>query len=347
MRLNFCTLFDSSYLTRGLVMYESLIQYSSDFHLYIFAFDDKTREILAKLSLSKVTVISLSEFEDEELLKVKSMRSVAEYCWTCTPSAILYCIQKYQLDNCTYLDSDLLFYSDPKVLIDEMGEDSVLITEHRYSPEYNQIDKSGKYCVQFLTFKNDERGINVLNWWRDQCLKWCYARSEDGKFGDQKYLDDWPTRFDGIHELKHIGGGVAPWNLQQYVFFKKDNVIFLKENISGKSAPLIFFHFHHLKFYSNEIVKITSDYLILKKVINYLYFPYIRKLIEMKGRISKIDSTFDPNGAQDPSSNKPFTIWDKIHLYKTAVLKFNFKEIMTISKYLNLHNYFSLKDICE
>lgn len=326
-------------------MYESLIQHTSDFHLYIFAFDDTAYNVLIKLALPNITVIPLNEFEDSELLKVKPTRSIAEYCWTCTPSTILYCIQKYGLDNCTYIDADLFFYSDPKVLIDEMGANSVLITAHRYTPEYDQTAESGKYCVQFTTFRNDEKGMKVLNWWRYECLKWCYAKCEDGKFGDQKYLDDWTTRFEGVHELAHIGGGVAPWNLQQYDFSKKNNTIFLREEGKERNVALVFFHFHHLKFYLNDIVKITSNYLISERVIRYLYSPYIRQLVEMKRRIKFLTPNTDPGGAKSNSPGKPYSLRDKIHLYKGAAMKFNYREIRGVAQKINLHNFFYLNDI--
>ena len=68
---NFCTLFDSNYLSRGLVMYESLNRHCKDFHLYVFTFDNKTFEVLRKFNLLNITIISLDQFEDEELLKAK------------------------------------------------------------------------------------------------------------------------------------------------------------------------------------------------------------------------------------------------------------------------------------
>jgi len=188
-------------------MYESLERCSGDFHLYVFAFDDKSYELLQKLDYEYMTVISLDSFEDDELLKVKSERGAGEYCWTCTPSVIKYAIENYDLDSCTYLDADLYFFANPAVLIDEMKGASVLITDHRYTSEYDQSATSGIYCVQFMTFKNNDFGLNVLNWWRDACIEWCFNRFEDGKFGDQKYLDDWPNRFEGIHVLQHLGGG--------------------------------------------------------------------------------------------------------------------------------------------
>ncbi len=285
---NYCTLFDSNYLTRGLAMYESLKKHSDKFYLYIFAFDDISCDLLKKLNLEFVTVISLKKFEDKELLKVKGDRSAGEYCWTCTPSTIKYCIESYNLDACTYLDADLYFLSNPDVLIEEMGGKSVLITEHRYTPEYDQSATSGIYCVQFMTFKNDENGMKALNWWRDSCNEWCYARFEDGKFGDQKYLDDWTTRFEGIHVLKNLGGGVAPWNVQQY-------------DLSDKNFNLIFYHFHDFKILLNGKVDL-GGYKLAESDIEILYKPYTRYLHKITKELMKIDSKNDYNGI---ASNKP------------------------------------------
>ncbi|TZF85914.1 glycosyl transferase (plasmid) [Pedobacter sp. BS3] len=286
--LNFCTLFDSNYLSRGLTMYRSLEKYCHDYHLYIFAFDSKCYDILSNLNLAKATVISLAEFEDQELLEVKKKRTSQEYCWTCTPSTILYCINKFSLDHCTYIDADLLFFSDPKVLVDEMGPKSVMISEHRYTPEYDQTKKCGKYCVQFMTFKNNPEGMHVLNWWKNACMEWCHARFEDNKFGDQKYLDNWMEIFDCVHELKHLGGGVAPWNVQQYHFEKKNGRMVGKELSTNKEFDLVFYHFQDFRRSINNIYQIASWYHFSKDIIRSIYEPYIRTLSATEREIIKV-----------------------------------------------------------
>jgi hypothetical protein len=256
--------------------------------------------VLKKLNLPKTTVISLPEFEDEELLKVKKDRTPVEYCWTCTPSVIKFCIENYSLDSCTYLDADLYFWSDPRILIEEMGNKSVLITPHRYTPKYDQTKRSGKYCVQFMTFKNDECGMHVLNWWRNACLDWCYARVEDGKFGDQKYLDDWLERFNCVHELRHLGGGVAPWNVQQYSFIYKEGKLIGTELASGVNFELIFYHFHYVRFYYvpfylNKKVDL-GPYELNKEIINLIYKPYLRELKRMEELVKNLGYKIDPYG---------------------------------------------------
>lgn len=297
---NFCTLFDSNYFIKGLTMYKSLRNHCDDFHLYIFAFDDKCFNLLSKQKLPNVSVIPLNEFEDPDLLMVKPTRTPTEYCWTCTPSTILYCIEKYHLKLCTYIDADLYFYSDPKVLIDEMGDKSVLITKHRYTPEYDQTNTSGKYCVQFISFKADQNGFEVLKWWRNACLNWCYNHYDDGKFGDQKYLDDWTTRFTGIHELKHLGGGVAPWNMQQYTFIKQKKNWIGTEISTRNSFALVFFHFHQSLSFKKGLARefmVVSDYYSMSDVTKkQLYIPYVFALIKFYYRYKLKNYNFDGLG---------------------------------------------------
>ena len=309
MKLNFCTLFNSFYLSRGLLMYRSLAKQSSDFHLYVFAFDDVTYDFLKKENYPNLTVISLKEFEDPELLKVKPQRNAGEYCWTCASSTILYSIEKYKLDICTYIDADMYFYSDPKVLVEEMGDKSVLITEHRFTEAYSGSAIYGKYCVQFVTFKNNAKGMEVLQWWRNACINWCYGRLEDDKFGDQKYLDDWTTRFDCVHELEHLGGGIAPWNLQQYEFKNAaGNKIAGKEIKSGKLFEAVFFHYHGLKFYSNKVVALTGkDYEMTNDARELFYFDYVKKIVALKREINLKLPNVNVDGATELSPELPYT----------------------------------------
>lgn len=106
---SFCTLFDSYYLVKGLTMYNSLLQSGDPFTLYIFCFDDLTLQILNKLDLVNVVLISLGDFESEALKKIKQERTTGEYCWTCTPHIIQYILDKYRLPSVTYVDADLFF----------------------------------------------------------------------------------------------------------------------------------------------------------------------------------------------------------------------------------------------
>jgi len=303
--LNFCTLFDTNYLARGLAMYESLSKVCSSFHLYVFAFDDECYTYLKQEELPYMTPVSLNEFENDALLGVKHSRSTAEYCWTSTPFTILYCLEKFSLPSCTYLDADMIFYSDPQVLVDEMGQKSVLISKHGYPRLYDQSWYSGIYCVQFMYFKNNADGLHVLNWWKDRCIEWCYARLEDGKFGDQKYLDDWPTRFSSVHVLQHPGGGLAPWNLIRYNVYKDGDLISISEKGKTGRHNVVFFHYHGVKFFADGKVSLAGPlYEITPWVKQVFYFQYIERLLAIASGIFLEGRLLDANGAKQSSPSR-------------------------------------------
>jgi hypothetical protein len=286
---NFCTLFDSFYLSRGLALYDSLMEHSSGFHLYIFAFDDLSYKILKDLSLKHVTLIPLSDFETGELLEVKNSRSKAEYCWTCTPSVIYHVISNFNISECTYLDADLFFYSDPSVLIAELDakKKNVLITAHRYSflPRLYEEKRAGIFCVQFMTFRNEESSLKVLDKWRNQCIEWCFARHEDGKFGDQKYLDKWPELYGNVHILEHPGGGIAPWNMTDYLFGSSGNSITGEVRASAVSFNVVFFHYQYVKFLRDGSFDL-GWYIIPSALKMLFYREYIFKLVAFEDSLT-------------------------------------------------------------
>lgn len=292
--MDFCTLFNRNYLSRGLALYESLRRHVDDFRLFVFAFDDDTAEVLDALDLPKLVTIPLTDFEDGELLRVKGSRSPVEYCWTSTSSTILYVLEQYDSPLCTYVDADVYFFADPSPLLQELSDDSVLLTEHRYTPRYDRSRESGTYCVQFTAFRNDERGLRALRWWRDSCIEWCYARHEDGKFGDQKYLDDWLDRFEGVHVLEHPGGGLAPWNVQQYDIYERDGSVWCRSRKSGGEFPVVFYHFHALRFLTPARVDFWA-YRLDEDDIHLLYRPYVADLVDQGDRVKAIRPDIDPH----------------------------------------------------
>jgi hypothetical protein len=127
--------------------------------------------------------------------------------------------------------------------------------------------------VQYLVFRNDDRARRCLEWWRDRCLEWCYAKPEDGKLGDQKYLDDWPQRFDGVHVLQHKGGGLAPWNISQYEVRMDDG------RLMADDDPAIFFHYHGLRLRLDGRHRLAPPaYLLSADVRRLFYDPYVAAL---------------------------------------------------------------------
>jgi hypothetical protein len=327
--LNFVTLFNANYLSRGLYMYRSLENVCASFHLYVVAFDDITYNYFQKFPEKNLTVISLQEFEDEKLLGIKNTRSATEYCWTCTASTVRYAIQRFQLNHGVYVDADMCFYSNPKSLFDEWGDKSVLLTEHRYTAVYDQSELSGKYCVQFVGFKNDTDGMQALNYWRDVCIDWCYARAEEGKYGDQKYLDDWTSRFKNVHVLQHLGGGLAPWNMQQYRFAASDGKLIGTEIQSGKNFEAVFFHFHALKIYTDNIAFLAPHiYEMNEDVKRLFYAPYANGIFQLSHEIHKnTDHVFNANNAHEKSPEQPVNYLSLLKWYVYFVRR-NIKNII-------------------
>jgi len=276
---HFVTLFDQGFLAMGLSLHRSLIEHAGNFHLWIICMDEEVEQSLRQLALPQVSLIPLAQVETEQLLAVKGGRSRGEYCWTMTPFAPAAVLDRAPAaQQVTYLDADLFFFADPQILLREFAESGkhVLITEHAFAPEYDVAAASGRFCVQFMTFRRTVPGLEVLHSWQAQCIEWCFARFEQDRFGDQKYLDAWPARFpDAVHILRQTDKTLAPWNASWF----------------AARAPLapVFYHFQGFRLVQGRQVVCWVGYR-LGASARPLYQKYMAAMgdaidrIEMLGR---------------------------------------------------------------
>lgn len=247
-------------------------RHAGDYMLWILCVDDEVYHILVTLNLINVRLLQLSTLETDELKRIKAIRTKGEYCWTLTPFAPRFVFESDDsVARVTYIDADMWFRKNPAPIFKEFEAScsQVLITDHAYAPEYDHSATSGQYCVQFITFTRTG-GEVIRKWWEERCVEWCYARVEDGKFGDQKYLDDWPERFaEQVHVLKNKELLLAPWNATRFPY--------------GNAC---LWHFHNLRLITNKkSTRVLFGIFPLPKLTQvYIYQPYlqdIRKAIEL------------------------------------------------------------------
>lgn len=276
--MNFCTLFDSYYLHKGIALYLSLERVTSDFHLYVMAFDKNSFDKLRSFGFTRMTVELLDDFETPELKAVKPTRNKAEYCWTAGPSVIYHFLKKYGLEKITYLDSDLFFLASPEIIEKEAGESSVVITEQNISEE--AAKRYGRYCVQYMTFKNDEDGLGALTWWRDSCIDWCFQIMEPTRYADQKYIDEFPKKWNNVYVLKNLGVGIAPWNMHRYKY--SESTLSFKD----EEWPLVFFHMHGviIRIKNKILVAHSHHYALNNDVKKLFYEPYAALMVEVANK---------------------------------------------------------------
>ncbi|CAK0763275.1 conserved hypothetical protein [Gammaproteobacteria bacterium] len=274
---HFCTYFDSNYLLRGLTLYRSLRATGVSFRYYVLCLDQPCHDLLSTLALPDLYPVQLASVEawDGDLIVAKANRSRIEYYFTLSPVFPLYVLEHWhEVEIITYLDADLYFYGSPAALFKELSDQSVLIIEHRFPDYLEDKKKYGRFNVQYESFRRDEQGLACLRGWRNDCVAWCHDRLDGERYADQKYLDQWPRRYNRLVISQLKGAGLAPWNWARYP------LSFAHGQFTVDGEELIFYHFHGVKilhpcFISHGL----ADFGIMpKKYRRPLYTGYIHAL---------------------------------------------------------------------
>jgi glycosyltransferase involved in cell wall biosynthesis len=178
-----------------------------------------------------------------------------------------------------FFDPDTHVYSDLNQLIDEFGENSVLITPHCSEDavrdaeiHYNEISSlaHGVFNLGFLGLRNSPEAGQVIDFWCRRLIRHCVDDHARGLFTDQKWFNLVPVFFEGVKVLKHRGCNTASWNIARRPVTMRDGVI------HAGCDPLIFFHFSG---YDKNVPRTLFD-------IFGRYNDVLEKLIEDYDRIN-------------------------------------------------------------
>jgi hypothetical protein len=287
---NIATYFDYNYLSRGLILIESLNRFTNiEFHFYILCLDQMTLEYFKDNKAPGVTTINLDEIESRypELETAKNNRSAFEYYFTLSPILPLFILEKFKVDQVTTMDADIYFFEDPTPLFQEIKKHSISITPHNFSKDIDHLAKFGKYNVSFQSFKNDSVAVKCLLKWKNQCIDWCYDKLEPERFADQKYLDEWENEYPDLYVINIPGCGIAPWNLNRYSLSVENH------SVLTDSHKLIYYHFHQLKIINDRLIRHVLPLFNVKPthfINTRIYLPYISLLnLKRLGNDTKIE----------------------------------------------------------
>jgi len=304
---DYCSHFDWKYLPKAIALYRSLARHCAPFKFWVFPLDLKTYNYLKAARFPDMKVMPFDILETEEVLSVKSGRTWQEYVWTMTPLVPKKVLEIADVPSATYLDADMFFFGSPLPIEREINDKSIVIVEHRFPiQEASRASTVGCFNVSFLHFRRDENAKACLDWWATKCIEWCFYRKEDGKFCDQKYLDEWPARFKGVHALQYPGCGLAPWNIAAHRVEKRDGKLIMD------GAFLIFYHFHEFEIGIGSGKHKLANWPIPTDARQHIYEPYVRAIDESL-QIMKYSAIDDGWNTRAAAEGQAKTVLAELH----------------------------------
>lgn len=278
MKINFCSYFDIKYLSKFLVLKNSIDIFSLNYNHFVLALDEYVEDFFKRKKFKNIEVIKLKDLEQEykDLITAKNNRELIEYYFTLSPFLPKYIFEKFKLNNIFYVDSDFFFYKNPKHLFLQNNNDSITLIRQLSDPKY------GLFNMGLIHYNfNFNETAEVINTWSHQCLNYCSDTPDLKKntYADQKYLDEWIVKLKNIKVLYPEYSVLSPWDSNESIENNIDNIFA--------------FHFHGFQTESKYFISGFSNYnkRLSKLILKNIYVPYAKKIFTVKKKYNLEDSS--------------------------------------------------------
>ncbi len=249
-------------MAQALSLAESLKKNQPNSSLTIGLVDKKSSEI--DYDNFSCQVIEASEIGVPDFDSLWKKYDIIEFNTAVKPFFFKYLIQKHTEENIfIYLDPDTYLFNNFSSFEEDINNASIVLTPHIYQTVKGILNKVyekeniflnfGIYNLGFLAVNtNFEETTDILNWWGDRTLEYCYIQPEKGLFTDQIWFNFAPIFFKHTKITRHKGLNVAPWNIHERNIIVKEDTYFVENN------PLVFWHFSG--FRPNEDLQVSQGF---------------------------------------------------------------------------------------
>jgi glycosyltransferase involved in cell wall biosynthesis len=278
----YCTYFDHNYLAQGLALFESLEKHAGRFELWVLAHSPECEAFLKRIQHPCLKILSIGELLglNPQLEPVQSSRSPAEFYFTASPVWFRHVLERVPIGTTvTKIDADCFLFSSPEALLAGDSTASIVITPHRHGTKHSS--RYGIYNVGWVSVQSGRLGVTCARKWEQQCLEWCFDKPDGKRYADQKYLDNWPSRYPDLHISNCKGANLAYWNVNRSELSVRNGKIL----VDGE--PLVFYHFSGLKKISHGVYDPQwEQYGVLRNdvLLQRIYHPYLQALRRQEKR---------------------------------------------------------------
>lgn len=193
----FCSIANTNNYTQLTNFYYSLINYFTDFHLFVCCMEKETYDLLKSLKLENATFISISNIENSELINLRKNISISEYIHVVKPFFIYFLLKNnYNLKHLLYINPSTLLIRDPSGIFDFFDKASIISFAQKNLRKNKLIEQNVN--KDLIGFKRDSNAFNFLYSWMDKINNNGNITKTNNKIFNQMFTDANINIFQGI-----------------------------------------------------------------------------------------------------------------------------------------------------
>lgn len=240
-----CTIIAMNYLPQAMALLESTRKVYPEIEFYVLIIDGDDTAIpylpSAKILLPKDLSIHSSWLEE-----MNSYYDAMELATSLKPF-LLDTLLESGVETVTFLDPDILLFSELTDGIEAAIDCGIALTPHRLTPsnildpEFSETSflQYGIFNLGYITVGQKSKAM--LKWWGERLRWYCTKFPSDSVFTDQKWINFIPALFN-FKIVKNLGYNLASWNIDErhLAYSDKDQTLY------AGADPLTFIHFSQM-----------------------------------------------------------------------------------------------------